>query len=97
MQAKEVVMTDGRRDLAIKMLEEWRMAEGVARGMEGYSLVGHGTLDMVRVAAICRAEADDLREEILMLMGVDDSPAASLELSGDIAPQGEAQREVDPD
>ena len=62
-----------RREEALDMLAKWLAAETTARALEA-----HGILPITQSAM--RADADLYREEILMLMGVDETPAATLEL-----------------
>lgn len=65
---------DSRRQVAIKMLEEWRVAQTCSN-----VLGAHGQhLDLAdHFSSIAR----NLLEEILMLMGVDDTPAAEFEMT----------------
>lgn len=61
-----------RREEAIKMLEEWADARRAAVAFEPISM---------STAKVLRREADDLLEPILMLMGIDQTPAAHLEVT----------------
>jgi len=77
---------DERRATAIRLLDDWLKAEITARAFERYMV---DRPHILNAGNVCRAEADNLREDILMLMGVDDSSAAELELNDD-------EPEVDP-
>jgi hypothetical protein len=68
---------DSRRQVAIKMLEEWAQAAYAADWW------AKNSIDIHRVSSVLAAEANDLRDEILMLMGVDDTPAAELTITAE--------------
>lgn len=80
-------MPDNRRQVAIMMLEEWGKAESAAVWYEDYASkrpvtgLSKNSFTIHQAASALRNYADALREEILMLMGVDDTPDATLEIN----------------
>lgn len=80
--------SDDRRATAIKMLDEWAQAAYAADWWSQYVIqrgnkpVSPVTVEELNgVVQVLQDEANELREEILMLMGVDDTLGAYLETS----------------
>lgn len=61
------------REQALKELEKWFVAETVAKALEA-----HGILPITQAAM--RTDANLYRENLLLLMGVDETPAATMEI-----------------
>jgi hypothetical protein len=77
-KAVDSALALGRRQVAIKMLEEYAQAQMCAMFYEQYA--NQTNADFVYTANVLHTEAEMLRDEILVLMGVDDTPAATLEV-----------------
>jgi hypothetical protein len=76
---------DSRRQVAINMLDQWHKAQANADWYIQYCKTGNPTSKQSAewTRDVLVIEADALREEILMLMGVDDTPAAELTITAE--------------
>lgn len=70
---------DSRRQVAIKMLEEYAQAQMCAVFYEQYAKQTNA--HFTYTATVLHTEAESLREEILMVMGIDDTPTAELDVT----------------